>query len=134
MWDKFIHDKAVDVFEHLMNKVKMLKESNRQQDSVYKGQLRYMVRRVYRGKGDVCYLIFIVEEEQAPLCLASWEITAEFTDLNEELFYFIKSKMFLDRGTCWHSVPLRIGVGNFCKYDVRCERKDLSFLNRKNME
>lgn len=129
MCKKYIHNKAVQVFNHLMENVKSLRESKRKQDEGYRGPLRFMIKGIYGCKGRMCYMIFVIKESDSKYCLAAWEIIAEFDDLNEDFFYFIKSKMLSDNTTKWYCVPLFIENGIECSYDSNEVDKNYSFLN-----
>jgi len=132
MCKKYIHDKAVEVFKHLVETVEILQGSKRKQDAGYKDKRLYMIRKVYGCNSRLSYLIFIVKPSAAQYCLSAWEITAEFKDLGEELFYFIKSKMLLDPATCWYSIPIFIAPGIDCVYEIEEGTKDFSFLDSKD--
>lgn len=127
----FVHNKAVEVFQKIMGKVDTLKVSKRSTELSFKKDIRFLTKRIF-ANGIMKYIVFIVHKDDVDCCLASWEITAQFDGLNEELFYFIKSKMLIDNNTEWHISPFVMSPAIKCSYSEDFA-KDLSFLKKKKL-
>lgn len=103
MCTDYVHEQAMKVVQSLSVIITELQSSKRKCDKGFKKSFKIMIRKTF-GIGEVNYQLFIIQEKQAPFCAAAWEIIGTFDGLKEDLFYFIKGKMFEHPKTNWYPV------------------------------
>lgn len=129
MCEEYVEDQVKELITKLSRMIEELKLSKRLSDKIFQGPYRIMVRRTY-DSNVVTYILFIVPETQTKLCAHAWEIIGSFVGLREDLYQFIKSKMFENAKTDWFPMVFYLGPQIICYYDPS-EIKKLSFINNE---
>ena len=127
MCKDYVEAQAKEVVIKLSRMIEELKLSKRLTDRIFRGPYRIMVRKTYELNG-VAYILFIVPEDHANLCAHAWEIIGSFVGLKEDLYQFIKARMYQNAKTNWFPVIFYLGTKIICYYNPN-EIKKLAFEN-----
>lgn len=129
MCQDYVEGQAKELLIKLSRMIEELKSSKRLNDKIFSGPFKIMIRRTYSTDTKLAYILFIVPVDHARLCAHAWEIIGTFDGLKEDLFQFIKSKMFENAKTDWFPVVFYLGDQITCHYNSN-EIKGLSFINQ----
>ncbi|MDA3788093.1 MAG: hypothetical protein PF503_06325 [Desulfobacula sp.] len=126
--EAYIHTKSKEVFLIIKNTLLRLQGSKRKADLEYKdGKVDVIIKKNYGGDGQVVYLVFLVKEEDIECFAQSWEVKGRFSEVGQDLFYFIKSQMLLSTLSQWLIIPMRIVHSIECKYAKSNSQLDFFF-------